>query len=109
MRSHCSTFSCSLVEESNSEADFRFDSNLRVTWTCAKCERTLVVNNGERLEHQGRCQGDEDRLMRAETNSGPSAQRRTFHCDVCGGEFAFSSVEAIKHRKECSKAKEEKV
>jgi len=100
-----------LLDDETSSIWGEYTTCLQRHWTCPRCQQTLIVTVGERLEHEQQCEEQQleasasqfvhDVKEQAE-RSRTDALRKPYHCSLCDQQFSFTTTEALKHRKDCS-------
>jgi transposase-like protein len=80
-------------------------------WTCPRCERSLIVTIGERLEHEQQCERERLEVSATEfvrdvevqaQRRGLDALRKPYRCASCAQDFSFTTAEALRHKKACT-------
>ena len=100
-----------LLDDETSSVWGEYTTCLQRHWTCPRCEQTLIVTVGERLEHEQQCEVKQleanvtqfvhDIKEQAE-HSRTDALRKPYHCSSCDNQYNFTTTEALKHKKNCS-------
>lgn len=84
-------------------------------WTCPRCDQTMIVTVGQRLEHERQCETEQLERESAEAEQESQekavkdredALRQTYHCADCGQDFRFTTIEIFRHRKTCTATNE---
>jgi len=99
-----------LLDDETSSVWGEYTTCLQRHWTCPRCQQSLIVTIGERLEHEQQCEAKEleasasqfvrDAKEQAE-RSRADALRKPYHCSTCDQQYSFTTTEALKHRKNC--------
>ena len=99
-----------LLDDETSSVWGEYTTCLQRHWTCPRCEQTLIVTVGERLEHEQQCEAKQleasasqfvhDFKEQAE-RSRTDALRKPYHCSSCDQQYSFTTTEALKHKKNC--------
>lgn len=80
-------------------------------WTCPRCNETMIVTVGQRLDHERRCETAQLERESAEAEKESQekavrdqedALRQAYHCDECDKDFRFTTVEIFRHRRTCA-------
>lgn len=100
-----------LLDDETSSVWGEYTTCLQRHWTCPRCEQTLIVTIGERLEHEQQCEEKQleayasqfvhDVKEQAE-QSRTDAIRKPYRCSSCNQQYNFTTTEALKHKKNCS-------
>lgn len=101
-----------LLDDDASSVWGEYTMCLQRHWTCPRCEQTLIVTVGERLEHEQQCEEKQldasasqfvDGIKEQTERSRTDALRKPYHCSSCDQQFSFTTTEALKHKKHCTK------
>jgi len=100
-----------LLDDEMSSVWGEYTTCLQRHWTCPLCQQTLIVTIGQRLEHEQQCEvkqleANADQFVhdikeQAE-RSRTDALRKPYHCSACSRQYSFTTIEALKHKKNCS-------
>ena len=104
-----------LLDDETSSVWGEYTTCLQRHWTCPRCEQTLIVTIGERLEHEQKC---EEKQLEASASrfvhdvkeqaerSRTDALRKPYHCPLCDQQYNFTTTEALKHKKNCTESQQ---
>jgi len=100
-----------LLDDDASSVWGEYTTCLQRHWTCPRCQQTLIVTVGERLEHEQQCEQKQletnasqfvDSIKEQAERSRADALRKPYHCSSCQQQYNFTTTEALKHKKNCS-------